>query len=140
MEFAIATSGFSTPPSLHGKGGFVVGIANEASIAAGCARAFAAAGATLAATYLNDKAQPYVRAVTDPLGCKLLLPCDVRVPGQLEAAFDRIRSDWGCCTPSPSHLGRTCTDAWLIAAPRDLLSPWTCRATHSCVWRTSRSR
>ena len=67
MEFAIATSGFSTPPSLHGKRGFVVGIANEASIAAGCARAFAAAGATLAATYLNDKAQPYVRAVTDPL-------------------------------------------------------------------------
>lgn len=87
MEFAIATSGFSTPPSLHGKRGFVVGIANEASIAVGCARAFAAAGATLAATYLNDKAQPYVRAVTDPLGCKLLLPCDVRVPGQLEAAF-----------------------------------------------------
>ena len=36
-----------------------------------------------------------MRAVSDPLGCKFLLPCDVRVPGQLEAAFDRIRSDWG---------------------------------------------
>ena len=38
---------------------------------------------------------PRGRAVSDPLGCKFLLPCDVRVPGQLEAAFDRIRSDWG---------------------------------------------
>jgi enoyl-[acyl-carrier protein] reductase I len=42
--------------NLHGKRGLVVGIANEASIAAGCARAFAAAGATLAITNLNDKA------------------------------------------------------------------------------------
>ena len=45
--------------SLKGKRGLVVGIANDASIAAGCARAFTAAGATLAATYVNDKAQSY---------------------------------------------------------------------------------
>jgi len=69
--------------------------ANKASIADGCARAFFAAGANLAATYLNDKALPYVRPVTDSLGCKLLLPCDVRIPGQLEAVFERIRTDWG---------------------------------------------
>jgi enoyl-[acyl-carrier protein] reductase I len=81
--------------SLHGKRGLVVGIANDSSIAAGCARAFVAAGAELAATYLNDKALPYVSTVTAPLGCKLLLPCDVRIPGQLEAAFERIRADWG---------------------------------------------
>jgi enoyl-[acyl-carrier protein] reductase I len=81
--------------SLAGKRGLVVGIANEASIADGCARAFFAAGANLAATYLNDKALPYVRPVTDSLGCKLLLPCDVRIPGQLEAVFERIRTDWG---------------------------------------------
>lgn len=83
------------PFSLAGKRGLVVGIANDASIAAGCARAFANAGASLAATYLNDKSLPYVRAVTDAVGCDLLLPCDVRVPGQLEAVFDRIRTDWG---------------------------------------------
>ena len=88
MEPSFATS-------LHGKRGLVVGIANEASIAAGCARAFAAAGATLAATYLNDKALPHVRGVTDPLGCRLLLPCDVRIPGQLETAFARLRAEWG---------------------------------------------
>jgi enoyl-[acyl-carrier protein] reductase I len=42
--------------SLHGKRGLVVGIANESSIAAGCARAFVAAGASLAATYLDCSA------------------------------------------------------------------------------------
>ena len=47
--------------SLKGKRGLVVGIANESSIAAGCAHAFVAAGAVLAATYLNDKALPFVQ-------------------------------------------------------------------------------
>lgn len=81
--------------SLQGKRGLVIGIANDASIAAGCARAFAAAGAELAATYVNDKALPHVRAVTEPLGCRILLPCDVREAGQLEAVFARLTKDWG---------------------------------------------
>jgi enoyl-[acyl-carrier protein] reductase I len=86
----------STIPSpLQGKRGLVVGIANEASIAAGCARAFVAAGAEIAATYLNAKALPHVRPVTDALGCNLLLPCDVRAPGQLEAVFERLQAEWG---------------------------------------------
>jgi enoyl-[acyl-carrier protein] reductase I len=81
--------------SLAGKRGLVVGIANASSIAAGCAQAFAAQGATLAATYLNDKALPYVRPVTDALGCEILLPCDVSIPGQLEAVFAKLTSTWG---------------------------------------------
>jgi enoyl-[acyl-carrier protein] reductase I len=81
--------------SLTGKRGLVVGIANDSSIATGCARAFAGQGATLAATYLNEKALPYVRPVTDALGCEMLLPCDVREPGQLEAVFAKIKADWG---------------------------------------------
>lgn len=81
--------------SLIGKRGLVVGIANDASIAAGCAHAFAAAGAELAVTYLNDKALPHVKAVADAIDCKRLLPCDVEVPGQLEAVFDQLRLDWG---------------------------------------------
>jgi enoyl-[acyl-carrier protein] reductase I len=87
----------AAPPvvDLAGRRGLVVGIANEHSIAAGCARAFAAAGATLAATYLNGKAEPFVRAVTDRLPCPIVLPCDVREPGQLEAVFERVRTDWG---------------------------------------------
>jgi len=67
--------------SLAGKRGLVVGIANEASIAAGCARAFFAAGANLVATYLNDKALPYVRPVTDSLAASCCCPamCASRV-------------------------------------------------------------
>ena len=45
---------------LSGKRGLIVGIANEPSIAAGCAHALRQAGAELAVTYLNDKARPYV--------------------------------------------------------------------------------
>ena len=88
---SVSHAAFHRSTSLAGKRGLVVGIANEASVAAGCARAFVAAGATLAATYLNAKAEPYVRVVTDALGCELLVACDVRVSGQLEAAFERIR-------------------------------------------------
>lgn len=81
--------------SLAGKRGLVIGIANDLSIAAGCARAFAAAGARLAATYLNDKARPHVQPVTDALGCEIVMPCDLREPGQLEAVFERIGAEWG---------------------------------------------
>lgn len=80
---------------LSGKRGLVVGIANEHSIAAGCAAAFAQCGATLAATYLNDKAKPFVEPVAERLGMDWLAPCDVREPGQLEALFDEVRARWG---------------------------------------------
>jgi enoyl-[acyl-carrier protein] reductase I len=87
------TAAIST--SLSGKRGLVVGIANDASIAAGCAAAFVAAGAELAATYLNEKALRFVQPVTDALGVKFLLPCDVRIPGQLENVFVQIEKKWG---------------------------------------------
>jgi enoyl-[acyl-carrier protein] reductase I len=72
-----------------------VGIANEHSIATGCATVFRAAGAELAVTYLNDKAEPFVRPVAQALESSIVLPCDVRIPGQLEAVFERIAKDWG---------------------------------------------
>ena len=81
--------------NLAGKRGLVVGIANEMSIAAGCAEAFRAAGAELAVTYLNEKAEPFVRPVAEKLGAALLVPLDVRIPGQMEAVFDRIEREWG---------------------------------------------
>jgi enoyl-[acyl-carrier protein] reductase I len=80
---------------LAGKRGLVVGIANTHSIAAGCAAAFAEAGADLAITYLNEKAVPFVEPVAKSLGASILVPCDVRIPGQLEAVFERIDKDWG---------------------------------------------
>jgi enoyl-[acyl-carrier protein] reductase I len=81
--------------SLDGKKGLVVGIANEHSIAHGCAQAFRRNGAELAITYLNAKAEPYVRPLAERLGSRIIVPCDVREPGQIEAAFTHIRDSWG---------------------------------------------
>ncbi|KRB62175.1 short-chain dehydrogenase [Rhizobium sp. Root708] len=80
---------------LEGKRGLVVGIANDQSIAWGCARAFRALGAELAVTYLNDKAKPYVAPLAEALEAPIFMPLDVAVPGQLEAVFDRIAEQWG---------------------------------------------
>ena len=80
---------------LTGKKGLVVGIANDQSIAYGCAKHCRAYGADLAITYLNEKADKWVRPLADSLGASLLLPCDVREPGQLEATFAAIEKEWG---------------------------------------------
>lgn len=80
---------------LEGKRGLVVGIANDQSIAWGCARAFHALGAELAVTYLNDKAKPYVEPLAQALEAPIVMPLDVSVPGQMEAVFERIAEQWG---------------------------------------------
>jgi enoyl-[acyl-carrier protein] reductase I len=81
--------------TLAGKRGLVVGIANEQSIAYGCAKAFRAAGAEVAVTYLNEKAEPHVRPLAEQLGSPIIAPCDVREKGQLEAVFAKIEKEWG---------------------------------------------
>jgi len=80
---------------LEGKKGLVVGIANENSIAWGCAKAFRAFGAELAVTYLNDKARKYVEPLARELEAPIVMPLDVSRPGQMEAVFERIAKDWG---------------------------------------------
>lgn len=81
--------------SLQGKVALVLGIANDRSIAYGCARAFRAAGAELAVTYLNDRARPHVEPLAKELQAPLLLPCDVQQPGALEAVCDAVRTRFG---------------------------------------------
>lgn len=71
--------------TLSGKKGLVVGIANEHSLAYGCARHFRAAGAELAITYLNSKAEPYVRPLANAMASAICLPCDLTKPGELQA-------------------------------------------------------
>jgi enoyl-[acyl-carrier protein] reductase I len=80
---------------LEGKKGLIVGIANENSIAWGCAKAFRALGADLAVTYLNDKAKRFVEPLARELDSPILMPLDVNAPGQMEAVFERIGRDWG---------------------------------------------
>jgi enoyl-[acyl-carrier protein] reductase I len=73
----------------------VVGIANEHSIAYGCAKAFKDQGADLAITWLNAKAEPYIRPLAEALGAEIMGPLDVTQPGETEAMFERIASQWG---------------------------------------------
>ena len=80
---------------LEGKKGLIVGIANDRSIAWGCARAFRALGAELAITYLNEKAKPHVEPLAREVEAPIFMPMDVMADGQLEAVFDRIAADWG---------------------------------------------
>ena len=79
---------------LSGKRGLVLGIANEHSIAYGCAQAFRAFGAELAITYSSDKAKPYVEPLARELEAPIFLPCDVRGLGELDAVFQAIGQAW----------------------------------------------
>jgi len=80
---------------LRGKKGLIVGIANEDSIAWGCARAFRAAGAELAVTWLNESARPYVEPLAEQLQAPIQMPLDVEQDGQMEAVFDALGTRWG---------------------------------------------
>ena len=84
-----------TKVALKGRKGLIVGIANDKSIAWGCARAFRALGADLAVTYLNEKARPYVEPLTRELEASIVAPCDVAHAGELEAVFRQVRETWG---------------------------------------------
>lgn len=77
------------------KKGLITGIANDQSIAYGCAKAFKRFGAELAITYLNDKARPYVEPLARQLEAPLILPLDVSAEGALEAVFQSIERTWG---------------------------------------------
>lgn len=80
---------------LEGKRGLIVGIANDQSIAWGCAKAFRAFGAELAVTYLNEKARKHVEPLARIVEAPIVMPLDVRTPGQMELVFERIAKEWG---------------------------------------------
>jgi enoyl-[acyl-carrier protein] reductase I len=75
--------------------GLVVGIANEHSLGWAAAQHFRSAGAGIAVTYLNDEAKPFVEPLAREIGAEMFLPCNVAVPGQLEAVFEGIKARWG---------------------------------------------
>ena len=77
-----------TKVALKGKKGLVVGIANDQSIAWGCAKAFRALGAELAVTYLNEKAKKHV----EPLAKELKRRYSCRSTCMAEARWRRFRA------------------------------------------------
>ncbi|MCW8399413.1 SDR family oxidoreductase [Legionella sp. PATHC038] len=75
--------------------GLIVGVANEHSIAWGCAQVLHEAGAELAITYQNEKTKRYVQPLVDGLSCPIFMPLDVTDDSQLDALFQRIKTHWG---------------------------------------------
>ena len=82
-------------PPLKGKKALIVGIANDQSIAYGCAKAFHELGADVAITYLNDKSRKFVEPLASALKAPIFMPLDVAKPGELEAVFEKIGQKWG---------------------------------------------
>ncbi len=82
-------------PILQGAKALITGMANEHSIAYGCAKAFAEVGAELAITYADDKTRGYVEPLAQALRAPIFLPLNVTRPEELEAVFEAIRQQWG---------------------------------------------
>lgn len=89
------TPGADLPPILAGRKALVVGVANEHSIAWGCAHALHRAGADIAMTYLNEKARPYVKPLAEALDAPIVLPLEVRRPAEVDQVFEAIAVEWG---------------------------------------------
>ena len=83
------------PTPLKGSKALVVGVANQYSIAYGCAKAFRELGAELAITYVNEKTRTYVEPLAKELEAPIVMPLDVGTPDMLEAVFERIAKEWG---------------------------------------------
>ena len=83
------------PPVLTGKKALIVGVANEHSIAWGCAQAMRRAGAEIAMTYLNERAKPHVEPLAKAVDAEIFLPLEVRDPAQVDGLFAGIAERWG---------------------------------------------
>lgn len=81
--------------SLEGKVGIVAGLANENSIAFGCAKALQQAGAEVLVSYGTPKAERFVEPLRGEMGDPELMLCDVQDDVQLDALFERAKQKWG---------------------------------------------
>jgi enoyl-[acyl-carrier protein] reductase I len=80
---------------LSGKRALIVGVASDRSIAWGIAEAMHREGAELAFTYANDKLKERVDTLAGSIGSKIILPLDVTVDAQIDAAFESLKREWG---------------------------------------------
>jgi enoyl-[acyl-carrier protein] reductase I len=80
---------------LSGKRALVMGVANDHSIAWGCAKALAQAGAEIAFTYQGEALGKRVRPLAESVGSDIVLPCDVEDLASVDAVFAALRERWG---------------------------------------------
>lgn len=79
---------------LEGKRGIITGVANERSIAWGCAQACAEQGAELIFTYLGDAQEKRVRKLLETLPGATCYLCDVTNDDEIETFFGNVKSQW----------------------------------------------
>ena len=80
---------------MKGKRGLVMGVANERSIAWGIASALAAEGAELAFSYQGEAFGKRVEPLAASVGSSFLVDVDVNDDASMDAAFARIKDEWG---------------------------------------------
>lgn len=86
---------------MDGKKGLVFGIANDYSIAWGITEELHRQGAQLGFTHLpdkdpgNPKMERRVRKLVDPLGAKLVVPCNVQDDADLDRTFEKVKETFG---------------------------------------------
>ena len=88
-------SGDAVTALMRGKRGLIMGVANNHSIAWGCARALAEQGAELAFTYQGDAFERRVLPLAESLGSRIVMDADVQDSASLDGVFDRLAAEWG---------------------------------------------
>jgi enoyl-[acyl-carrier protein] reductase I len=110
------------PPVLTGKKALVIGVANDRSIAWGCAQAMRRAGADIAMTYLNEKARTYVEPLAKTVEASVFMPLEVRDPAQVEALFGAVAAQWDqldILVHSIAFAPRQALEGRVVDCPRD---------------------
>lgn len=79
---------------LDGKRALIFGVANDHSIAWGIARALRREGATIALSYGAPNLERRVRPLADQIGASLVIPCDVSLDADIDAAFATVAANW----------------------------------------------
>ncbi|MEM0923677.1 MAG: SDR family oxidoreductase [Pseudomonadota bacterium] len=80
---------------MQGKRGLVMGVANNHSIAWGCAQALHAQGAELAFTYQGHAFERRVKPLAESLGARIVMDADVQNSDSLDRVFERLAAEWG---------------------------------------------
>src|ERR1700724_478577 len=79
---------------MRGKGGLVMGVANDHSIAWGIAKALYEQGAELAFTYKGEALGSRGPPLAESLVAELVLPCGVEDAASIDAVFAAIEKKW----------------------------------------------
>jgi enoyl-[acyl-carrier protein] reductase I len=79
-----------------GKKGLILGVANDFSIAWAITKKLHEEGAELGFTHLpGDKMERRVRKLAEPIGARLITPCDVQNDEDVARVFDQARQTFG---------------------------------------------